>query len=713
MQLIEVPRQKKNSTSVKRPTIGIFVGKLSDQYDSLLWNGYLDGIDDSAVNTISFICTGLTDAGTAKNFELTCQHLINVQKLDGLVVQTGVLLARFSVDTVSELLSQYRAALPVVGMSIHLQGEPHVVIDNYNSMAALVEHLIVEHSLRRIAFVRGPVTHEEAEVRFQAYVDTLAKYGIALDPSLISVGDFLITGGEQAVQQFFDRDSLSIDAIVAANDTMAKAVINELRVRGYMVPNDVVVVGFDNVVDAPYISPPLTTVYQPVREQAKVAVQQMVQYLEHGTCEQKITLPTKLVVRASCGCRDNHKPLYATSENEEWMMAMAQTVPRLEVNGRQIMQSLSMEQLAATVHRIICELRLAFCYVLHWADSADMSHAKLLFGSDHDGLIFDPQSAEIFPTKELLPASFWEKHAQFNMIIEPLHFEETMLGYIVFDGKLREAWVYESLRSQISNMLKTLALLEQEQSYTSKLEQEVATRTAELEALLYERSQWLRIAAHDLRNPLSVIRVTAGMIGLQKDGFSPQKLAERLDRINKSVDTMNGIIGRLLTIGRIEADQIALAPSRCDVAQLVREVVNHQAAYARHKNITIDLQIAQKLEGTLDGELFMQIVTNLLTNAIKYSPMGTTVTVRLFSVQQAACVSITDEGLGFTQEDQSNLYKQYTRLSAKPTQGEQSIGLGLFIVNKLVDTMGGAISLYSAGKNLGSTFTVNLPLRTE
>lgn len=699
--------------AMKRPTIGIFLGKLIDEYDSLIWSGYMDGIREQEVNVISFIGTGLTDRGSPQTLALVREQLVNLQMLDGMILQTGVLIARFGTRVVNQLFERFHAALPVISMSIRLQKEPCLIIDNYANMAALVEHLIVEHAMQRIAFVRGPAGHNEADVRFRAYADTLDKHGISFDPALICDGDLFYSGGVKAVQQYYDSLPLEIEAIVAANDTMAKAVIEELKLRGIAVPSDVAVTGFDNVMDAQHLSPSLTTVHQPIREQGKVAIEQMMGWLTDGVDVQTTAVPTELVIRASCGCERGLQSLALDRENDDWIIKMAQSVLKIDMNGRRIMQAHSWAHLANAIDLIASEHGLAFCYIFTWVDSADVSHAKLRCGTDRDGILLGDSITEYFPTSELLPPTLWAKHDRFNMIVEPLHFEDEMLGYVVFDGHLQEGWLYESLRAQISNMFKTLSLLEERQSYADKLEQQVAARTAELEALLQERSEWLRIAAHDLRDPLANIRLTTGILAHQKHNLPPEKLAERLDRIDRSVQTMNGIIGRFLTLGSVGTDHIAVTPSQYDISQLLDEVVERQSLYAMQKNITLILDNNASIHGIVDGELLTQIVTNLLSNAIKYSHRGKTVRVRLYRQSHLVYIVVADEGLGFTVEDQANLYQQYTPLSAKPTQGEQSVGLGLFIVKKLVDALGGTIALASQGRNLGSTFTVCIPLQRD
>ncbi|RMH73484.1 MAG: ATP-binding protein [Gemmatimonadetes bacterium] len=111
-----------------------------------------------------------------------------------------------------------------------------------------------------------------------------------------------------------------------------------------------------------------------------------------------------------------------------------------------------------------------------------------------------------------------------------------------------------------------------------------------------------------------------------------------------------------------------------------------------------------------DENALERILDNIISNAIKYSSNDTAITLRLSQTEKRVIVSISDQGLGLTETDKANLFQKFTRLSAKPTGGEHSTGLGLSIVKKLVEAMNGKVWAESEGKNKGSTFFVELPL---
>jgi signal transduction histidine kinase len=169
-------------------------------------------------------------------------------------------------------------------------------------MRDAIEHLIVQHGFRRIAFIRGPEANEEAERRFRVYKETLILHGIPFESELVTEGDFHRPSGQAAIQRLLGIGRQRIDAVVAASDYMALGAIDALEAAGYRVPGDVAVVGFDDVDEARFASPPLTTVRQPLYEQGIQAANIACAMLRGVHIEGHVTLHTELVTRRSCGC---------------------------------------------------------------------------------------------------------------------------------------------------------------------------------------------------------------------------------------------------------------------------------------------------------------------------------------------------------------------------------------------------------------------------
>jgi DNA-binding LacI/PurR family transcriptional regulator len=173
--------------------------------------------------------------------------------------------------------------------------------DNYGGARDLVTHLVGHHGYRRLAYITGSDYTPDNRARLRGLRDTLAEHGLELSPEYVVQGDYFRGSGYHAMQQLLQLPTLP-DAIFAANDQMAGDALLALRERGLRVPEDIALVGFDNVPLASYVTPPLTTVHQPTYELGFAATRLVLQGIEQPSAPMHEILPTRLIIRRSCGC---------------------------------------------------------------------------------------------------------------------------------------------------------------------------------------------------------------------------------------------------------------------------------------------------------------------------------------------------------------------------------------------------------------------------
>ncbi len=243
----------------------------------------------------------------------------------------------------------------------------------------------------------------------------------------------------------------------------------------------------------------------------------------------------------------------------------------------------------------------------------------------------------------------------------------------------------------------------------SKMQDALAELAAANERLVHlnnEKNEFLGIAAHDLKNPLTVIVGCAEMVGMAKDSNQIDKL---VGSISNAATRMRDLITDLLDVNAIEEGTFTSKIEPCDILTLVeRSVENNQTAAIR-KSIAIRVGASDNVWGKADAAATLQILDNLVSNALKYSPPKTTIHVHTLPEKNYVLVSVRDEGPGISEADQKKLFRKFTRLSARPTGGESSTGLGLAIVKRLAEAMSGTIQCYSV-PGAGSTFTLRLPI---
>ncbi len=233
--------------------------------------------------------------------------------------------------------------------------------------------------------------------------------------------------------------------------------------------------------------------------------------------------------------------------------------------------------------------------------------------------------------------------------------------------------------------------------------QRLEVSNGKLTHLNREKNEFLGIAAHDLKNPLSTIVGYADLLARQPDP------APRLaGQISSSATRMQTLIKNLLDANAIEEGRFTSNIERCDLAELVHESVEHNQMSATRKEITVHVEAPTGLFALADRNAAVQILDNLVSNALKYSAPRTAIRVRAESCGGWARVTVKDQGPGLSAEDQKKLFQKFTRLTARPTGGESSNGLGLSIVKRLAEAMNGSVGCESV-LGQGATFYVRLP----
>lgn len=237
---------------------------------------------------------------------------------------------------------------------------------------------------------------------------------------------------------------------------------------------------------------------------------------------------------------------------------------------------------------------------------------------------------------------------------------------------------------------------------------EIEEQNKSLYKLNREKDEFLSIAAHDLRNPLSSINMAVDLIN-DNSGIDKNTLREYTELIMISSKRMLKLINSLLDIQTISDQSSTVPVQKLNANQLVLEAARHFNHPAESKGILLKTSLSEeKTVLTGESDNVLRIFDNLISNAIKYSPSGTTILVSTRLKGGSVQVSVSDQGPGISVADQKKLFGKFSKLSNKPTGAESSSGLGLFIVKKITESMGGNVWCESE-VGVGSVFYVELP----
>lgn len=274
---------------------------LEDDYQNAVLCGVLDAARAHDANVVCF-AGGVLDGPTRFGRERNAVYALpGPENVDGLVVMAGTIGNHVGPAALGRFLDRYRP-LPMCSIALPLPAVPCVLVDNATGIRDALAHLLDHHGARRIACIRGPEANPEAASRFAVYCDVLAEHGIPVEANLIVTGDFQQATGANAIELLFGGQQQPPEAIVACNDDMALGALTALRARRLRVPEDVALLGFDDVEAARFSNPPLTTVRQPLREQGVRAAEMVLAQIRGEPTVDCVNLHTELVTRQSCGC---------------------------------------------------------------------------------------------------------------------------------------------------------------------------------------------------------------------------------------------------------------------------------------------------------------------------------------------------------------------------------------------------------------------------
>ena len=270
-----------------------------------------------------------------------------------------------------------------------------------------------------------------------------------------------------------------------------------------------------------------------------------------------------------------------------------------------------------------------------------------------------------------------------------------------------QVWRDDTLYDEISRLNNELVGVQRELA-KKNAQQERLNR--QLHQLNQQKNIFLGIAAHDLRAPLANIKLTATLLLDAAGSLSAADLEQLLQLIVRQSEYMSVLLTDLLDVVQIERGEFKLQPEPVDVAAFLAAAVERHVAMAVPKGTMIGLEPVPAGDMLADPIRLRQVIDNLISNAVKYSPAGSTVRVLAGRVDDVWRLAVQDQGPGLTSQDRERLFQEFAKLSARPTGGESSTGLGLAISRRIVQAHSGQIGADSPPGE-GATFWFTIPAR--
>ena len=238
------------------------------------------------------------------------------------------------------------------------------------------------------------------------------------------------------------------------------------------------------------------------------------------------------------------------------------------------------------------------------------------------------------------------------------------------------------------------------------LPKEVNKSIEELEAAVRARDDFLAMAVHELRNPITPIQLCVQLLRITEQKGDYKKLRIHLETLERLLNRFMRRTDILLDLSRITSGKVQLVPTLIDLSTVVREMVSDLAPLIAHSGSELSVNLEEHLEARLDAMAVQQIIENLLSNAIKYG-QGKPIEVNLRRGDGIARIEVRDHGIGISAEEQSRIFMRFERAVENTIQS--GFGIGLWVSRNLAEALGGSI-MVSGQKNAGSVFVVTLPL---
>ena len=314
-----------------RYTIAIMIGDTQSDYSEELLRGFYTCAREENVNLIFLMgpqipqyCMDILACNLEGNYNYqfsTIYDYVSFAKADALIIAYGSVATFYNIEDKKKFLQHY-AKIPHVILEVVSEDAPYLIADNYNGMRKCMEHLVVHHGYRKIAFLGGPKVNRDSNERFVAYRDVMQEHGIEITESMIVYGNFT-ERVEREVNELLDHNP-GLEAIVCANDTMAKCCYRVCQSRNLQIGKDIAITGFDGVEFSRLMTPPLTSVSRSSFKFSYIALKNAIALCE-GKESPSYRTPAVMQIRESCGCsmEDMRKQTCVPPENMEQFIVQA------------------------------------------------------------------------------------------------------------------------------------------------------------------------------------------------------------------------------------------------------------------------------------------------------------------------------------------------------------------------------------------------------
>lgn len=419
-----------------RKTIGVLAENMSSEVQHKVCDGVIREARARGYNVALFSSQGSYNQSLRFNEgDLQIFQLPSYEELSGVILILDTMDKAENAKKVIDIVKK-RCTCPVVSIRMTIPGINTVLVDNSTCMEGILRHVIEDHKAKRICFMSGPSDHFDAIERLQGFRKIMAEYGLPLDDSQIFYGDFWKSKGPEACDYFL-KGHEKPDAIICANDYMAVAIASELISRGYRIPDDVIVTGYDGLDYGLSFSPSITTAEAPFDQMGIESVKLIDRQQAKKTRPKTIQLKSRLCLRESCGCMKGHDLQLMSMRRNQYEDLQQKTHQSIVFSymSVQLAEHSTMEGISDVLnHYVNISFSNLRSYAVCLNQNMSVDHKQTRYTDEMDLRVGYLNGVSLyhpnvpFMRKELLPAEFTGPEPQAWYIL-PLHFLDYLMGY--------------------------------------------------------------------------------------------------------------------------------------------------------------------------------------------------------------------------------------------------------------------------------------------
>lgn len=691
-------------------TIGLLIDFLEMSYSGKIIRGCIAAAKEQNVNLIIYPGGAINEErkfdvdqmgadrfSGVNNFQKTIVYeYAKRDNLDGLIISAATIGIYMTEEEFKEFIDAF--SVPVLLLEKEMEGYSSIQFTK-NGISMAINHLVTCCNRKKIAYISGPLENEDGRLRLETYRKTMEEYGLPVKEDWIAYGDFS-PFCKSAIETLLDKCQSEIDAVCVANDAMCIPLYQAMEDRNLTPGKEIAVTGYDNSDVAIDIDPMLTSVNADPEVLGSRAIIMMLDYIKNKQVQNKV-LEVEIKVRQSCGTT---KEVHIEAEGQQAAgIHSAVSLKNVFINSIATDMMFYPDDKAAGFRSVEHNLQKAgikeaYIYMydqpfVHKRNEKwnlpETMQQQIAYSDDITSV--NAERLKEMTVAEIVKRGLENEHPHI-LVCYPIEVVGEHYGIMYLGYESNFCMDIFSIANQLATAFRTSDLIVQ------------------LEHATKAKSEFLANMSHEIRTPLNAVLGMNEMILRESE---EEAILEYASHIHNSGNTLLSLINEILDMSKIESGKMEIVPVDYESGNLLLDLYNMILPRVQKKNLSFVMDIADNLPRGLHGDdvRIRQIITNLLTNAVKYTPAGTvTFRVQWETVDKeniALIVEVCDTGMGIREEDMDKLFSNFQRLDQEKNRNIEGTGLGMGITVKLLEMMGSSLQVKSVYGE-GSVFSFRL-----